>query len=230
MPRPTVIVPGYFAQASEYSTLENFLKEQGLPTITVPLSKWDWLPTVGGRSMLPILRKIDSTVEQLLQEYPESLLNIIGHSAGGWITRIYLGDQPYDVHGEKLEVIWSKNKQIHSLITLGTPHRSGEYWTKKNLNFVNDNYPGAYYRDINYICIAGKLIYGKPDLSNWLAYNSYKLTLGSGLTWGDGITPIESAHLEGANNITLEGVGHAPNNKYPWYGSIEVAQQWLQYL
>ncbi len=230
MPRPTVIVPGYFAEAIEYSHLESFLQDNDIPTLTVSLTKWDWLPTVGGRSMVPILRKIDIAVESLLRQYPKSPINIIGHSAGGWISRIYLGDQPYNVHGENEDVVWFKNHHIHSLITLGTPHRSGEYWTKKNLNFVNDNYPGAFHPNINYICIAGKLIYGEPNFSKWLSYNSYKLTCGKGSSWGDGITPIESAHLLGANNIVLEGVGHSPSSKNPWYGSPQIAKQWLKYL
>jgi len=232
MSRPSLIVPGYFAEASEYFLLESFLNQQNIPTVTVPLTKWDWVPTVGGRSMIPILRKIDQTVQQVLDKYGTSSINIIGHSAGGWITRIYLGEVPYDIHGDVSgeEAIWSNSKYIRTLITLGTPHRSFEYWTRKNLNFVNDNYPGAFYPQINYVCLAGKSIYGEQGLSKWLTYNSYKLTCGQGNSWGDGITPIVSAHLPGAVNLVLEGVRHAPNKNALWYGSPEIVQQWMNYL
>jgi triacylglycerol esterase/lipase EstA (alpha/beta hydrolase family) len=230
MPRPTVIVPGYFAQSQEYFPLEDSLRQQNIPAVTVPLSRWDWLPTVGGRSMLPILRKIDQTIGEVLLQYPQSPINVIGHSAGGWIMRIYLGDQPYNIHGENLETIWPNRTQVQTLVSLGTPHRSFEYWTRKNLNFVNENYPDAFYAHINYVCLAGKAVYGEFNSKHWLAYNSYKLTCGQGNTWGDGITPIEAAHLAGATNLILENVQHAPRNQGLWYGSPEILEQWIEFL
>ncbi|HEY9597475.1 MAG TPA: lipase, partial [Cyanophyceae cyanobacterium] len=92
MPLPTVILPGFFAGAIEYRFLEASLQTLGFPTVTVPLRQQDWVPTVGGRSMVPILRKLDQTVKQVLQDYRTSKINLIGHSAGGWIARIYLGE------------------------------------------------------------------------------------------------------------------------------------------
>ena len=88
-----------------------------------------------------------------------------------------------------------------TLITLGTPHISGERWTRKNLNFVNDNYPDARYmqKQVKYICVAGKSIYGAKRIGQWLAYSSYEMTCGRGDVWGDGITPIIAAHLVGAD-------------------------------
>ena len=32
-----------------------------------------------------------------------------------------------------------------------------------------------------------------------------ELTVGKGETWGDGITPVEVAHLDGAENLVLDG-------------------------
>ncbi len=91
MPLPTVILPGYFASALEYRLLEASLQQLGFPTVTVPLRLQDWFPTVGGRSIVPILRKIDQTVKQQLHHYNASQVNLVAHSAGGWIARIYLG-------------------------------------------------------------------------------------------------------------------------------------------
>jgi pimeloyl-ACP methyl ester carboxylesterase len=226
MTLPTVILPGYFARSLEYQPLETALNAQGIPTVTVPLSKRDWLPTLGGRSVAPILRRIDQTVQQVRTKYQTDKVNLIGHSAGGWIARIYLGEKPYGVLGET----WEAQKFVAALITLGTPHLSQERWTKRNLDFVKYTYPGAFYPHIRYVCVAGKAIYGQPGLENWLAYNSYKLTLGEGKTWGDGITPIAAAHLEGAINLTLDKVLHAPLSSGPWYGSEGIREQWLDYL
>jgi len=232
MPRPTVIIPGYFARATEYQPLAAALNQAGIPTEIVPLRKRDWVPTLGGRSVVPILQAIDRTVRQLQNRHESDRVNLIGHSAGGWIARIYLGDKPYDIHGDVAgeKAIWRGRDRVATLIALGTPHTSQERWTKRNLEFVRDTYPGAFYRDLNYICVAGKAIYGRRRWGSWVSYQSYQLTCGRGDCWGDGITPIAAAHLEGATNLTLEGVRHAPTSGGIWYGSPEVRREWMVYL
>ena len=232
MPLPTVILPGYLAGAIDYRSLQQQLIEAGYPTVIVPLLKRDWLPTLGGRSMLPILERLHKTVEQVLQDYNSSQINLIGHSAGGWIARIYLGESPYDVHGMQTNrtYAWKAHAWVSHLITLGTPHTSFERWTRTNLDFVNLTYPGAFYDGVNYVCVAGKAIYGERRPGSWLAYSSYQLTCGKGNSWGDGICPIESAHLAGAENLTLEQVRHSPRSVGVWYGSLEVVPQWMSYL
>ena len=228
---PTVILPGYFARWTDYAMLAESLQQQGIPTAIVPLRKRDWVPTLGGRSVVPIIRGIDATVRGVLKEHQSDCVNLIGHSAGGWIARIYLGDIPYTIHGDVTakEGVWHIRDRVASLISLGTPHTSQERWTKRNLDFVNDNYPGAFYKEVKYVCVAGKSIYGQ-QWSSWLAYNSYKLTCGEGSTWGDGITPIAAAHLDGAIDLTLEGVKHSPQSSGLWYGSPEAIAVWVDYL
>ncbi|MBD1888579.1 alpha/beta hydrolase [Coleofasciculus sp. FACHB-SPT9] len=232
MPLPTVILPGYLEGAIAYRPLEQSLQESGFPTVTVPLRSRDWVPTVGGRSMIPILRQLDRTVKQMLQQYNVSQLNLIGHSAGGWISRIYLGEKPYSIHRDVTEDagLWHAHPYVATLVTLGTPHISGERWTRKNLDFVKMNYPGAFYSTVRYICVAGKSIFGARRPGQWLAYSSYKLTCGIGNTWGDGITPIEAAHLEGATNLVIEGVKHSPRTPGIWYGSPVALPSWVEYL
>jgi triacylglycerol esterase/lipase EstA (alpha/beta hydrolase family) len=233
MPLPTVILPGYFASASEYRALEEALQASGFPTITVPLRQWDWIPTLGGRSVVPILQKLDATVNQQLQQHNATQINLIGHSAGGWIARIYLGEKPYTIHGDVSEFtpgLWNAHPKIATLVTLGTPHISQERWTKRNLDFVRIHYPGAFHPNVRYICVAGKAIYGKRRLGNWLAYSSYELTCGEGNCWGDGITPIQAAHLDGATNITLEGILHSPRKPGTWYGSPIAMEAWVPHL
>lgn len=232
MPLPTVILPGFFAGALEYRLLEQSLQQLGFPTVTVPLRQQDWFPTLGGRSMVPILRKLDETVKQLREKYNTSKVNLIGHSAGGWIARLYLGEKPYNIHNDVTQSagVWHAHPYINTLVTLGTPHVSQERWTKRNLDFVKINYPGAFYPNVHYVCVAGKAIYGKRRPGSWLAYNSYKLTCGQGNCWGDGITPVEAAHLEGAINLTLEGVLHSPRRAGIWYGSPKPMQAWVSYL
>lgn len=232
MSLPTVILPGFFASADEYQGLETALNQLGCPTLTVPLRKRDWIPGFAGPSIAPILRQLNRTVQEALQQFNAQKINLIGHSAGGWISRIYLGEVPYNLYKDidPSEKLWSGKSQVKNLVTLGTPHFSAERWTRKNLAFVNQNYPGAFYPDVRYICIAGKAIYGQRRPGQWLAHNSYQQTCGIGNTWGDGITPIKAAHLEGAENLILEGVRHSPRSGGEWYGSPTPLQAWLGYL
>ncbi|MDJ0702750.1 MAG: lipase [Leptolyngbyaceae cyanobacterium MO_188.B28] len=233
MPLPTVILPGYLAGAEPYQEMELALQKLGFPAVTVPLKRRDWLPTVGGRSVRPILEQLDQTVRQAMADHGSSTVNLVGHSAGGWISRIYLGEKAYDIHPSDRgkSCLWSAHHQITTLITLGTPHMTQERWTLKNLDFVNQTYPGAYYANqVNYICIAGKSVYGRQNWQGWFTYNSYKLTCGNGDCWGDGITPIEAAHLEGAKNLVLDNVMHSPKPDGVWYGASEVVDNWATYL
>ncbi|HEY9663835.1 MAG TPA: lipase, partial [Allocoleopsis sp.] len=118
---------------------------------------------------------------------------------------------------------------VSTLVTLGTPHVSQERWTKRNLDFVKTHYPGAFYPQVRYVCVAGKAICG-DRWRNWFTYSSYELTCGQGNCWGDGITPIESAHLDGAENIVLDNAFHSPRPGRQWYGTPEVVKSWATYL
>lgn len=229
---PTVILPGYLAGSSPYQEMEQSLCELGFPAVTVPLRRRNWLPTLGGRSMVPILQLLDRTVKQIMQDTGSDRINLVGHSAGGWICRIYLGEIPYDVHPNDAEKVclWKAHPQVGTLVTLGTPHISQERWTKRNLDFVKTHYPGAFYPTVRYVCVAGQAIYGDRSWNNWFTYNSYELTCGQGDCWGDGITPVEAAHLAGAENVTLEEVLHSPRPGKLWYGSPEIVKAWVKYL
>jgi pimeloyl-ACP methyl ester carboxylesterase len=232
MPRPTVILPGYLAGAAPYREMEEELSALGFPVITVPLQRRDWLPTIGGRSMTPILEKLDTTVKEMMNRYECDRINLIGHSAGGWISRIYLGEIPYNIHPSdtRKSCLWKGHLSVETLVTLGTPHISRERWTKRNLDFVKDYYPGAFHVNVRYVCVAGKSVYGDRSFGKWFAYSSYELTCGQGKCWGDGITPIEAAHLEGAENLILEDVMHSPRPGGLWYGSADPLKVWAAYL
>ena len=93
--------------------------------------------------MWPILQKLDQTVTSVLETTGAEQINLVGHSAGGWIARIYLGEKPYAVHRADInrQNVWAAYPQVKTLITLGTPHTSQERWTRRNLDFVNGTYP-----------------------------------------------------------------------------------------
>ncbi|GMP42126.1 hypothetical protein CsSME_00011965 [Camellia sinensis var. sinensis] len=62
----------------------------------------------------------------------------------------------------------------------------------------------------------------------------YKQVCGQADVWGDGVVPEVAAHLEGALNISLDGVYHSPvgsdDESRPWYGSPAIVEQWIHHL
>ncbi|KAL3942463.1 MAG: hypothetical protein SGBAC_003347 [Bacillariaceae sp.] len=190
-------MPGYLTGADELKSLEASLIKQGLPTVTVPMPNWHWLSVLGGRSVRPILERIDFTVQHLIAqlneeeeayrssktfpsfeyslldawldfqenpggfaevggswlplEYPKNIvpkgnfplpdltkpankkkkIALIGHSAGGWISRIYLSEQEY---GGK---VYNGSNYVHSLVTLGTPHASAPGPAFAGISWIN---------------------------------------------------------------------------------------------
>ena len=116
-----------------------------------------------------------------------------------------------------------------------------------SLRFANYFYPRAdCYPGVHVACIVGNSIVGRDlfatkagpktargsagALEAWLAYQSYKCSCGRGDVAGDGVTPVEVAHLPGAENVVLEGVWHGPKGRAgrPWYG--DAADEWAHHL
>ena len=64
MNTPNIILAGYLAGATDYIPIAQKLQSKNLSATVVPLKWWDWVPTVGGRSIAPILEKLDQTVNQ----------------------------------------------------------------------------------------------------------------------------------------------------------------------
>ena len=57
--------------------------------------------------------------------------------------------------------VWAGARHVSTLIALGTPHFSQERWTRWNIDFVNDTYPGAFHDSVRYVCVAGKSTFGE---------------------------------------------------------------------
>ncbi|KAG0611449.1 hypothetical protein M758_7G142000 [Ceratodon purpureus] len=72
-----------------------------------------------------------------------------------------------------------------------------------------------------------------PTLRARIVGQGYKQVCGQADVWGDGVVPEVSAHLEGAENLTFEGVYHSPvgaSDERPWYGTSKILDQWVHYL
>ena len=162
---------------------------------------------------------------------------LIGHSAGGWISRVYLSPREY---GGK---VYNGTKYVHSLVTLGTPHVSADGPAFEGVSWINEELV-----PVRALSVAGSGFQG----TEWgsLTQGSYEFCCPEGTDGsdydGDGLTPLfSSLGMEGAEQMVLEGVGHfcwsdvfggklvAPElteANRPWYGSEEIVDQWASWI
>ncbi|CAO2044425.1 unnamed protein product [Urochloa humidicola] len=268
-PRPAVILPGLGNNTGDYARLAAALRDDhGLPAAVVArVTRPDWLRNAAGlvdanywRGTLrprPVLDWYLKRVEEAVSEArelcaPDGKISLIGHSAGGWLARVYM--EEFDA------------SDISLLLTLGTPHLPPPKGvqgvidqTRGLLNYVEKNCaPAVYTPELRYVCIAGRYIQGAPLLGNsavasdevlavdtpseggdaviistndkstpssatWRARfvgQGYKQVCGRADVWGDGVVPEMAAHLEGALNISFDGVYHSPvgadDEQRPW--------------
>ncbi|KGN46263.1 uncharacterized protein LOC101213079 [Cucumis sativus] len=281
--RPAVILPGLGNNSGDYDKLRLLLKERhGVHSVVVKVSRIDWLRNAAGlldpnywRGTLrprPVLdwylKKTDEAIQEAKELAQGGTLSLIGHSAGGWLARVYM---------EEFGI-----SQISMLLTLGTPHLPPPKGvpgvidqTRGLLNYVDKNCSKAGYNpELKFVCIAGRYIqgsrlFGNSDANTILAAASissnqptpelaitnntsnstdstttslrarfvgqgYKQVCGESEVWGDGVVPEVSAHLEGALNISFDGVYHSPvgsdDELRPWYGSPAILDQWVHHL
>ena len=171
---------------------------------------------------------------------PNKKVALIGHSAGGWISRAYLSDRNY---GGKQ---YNGQQYVHSLVTLGTPNAnapgpafSGIEWCNREpanvrtLAVGSTGFMGGEWGALT----QGSYSFCCPDGSDGTSYS------------GDGVTPIfSSLAIEGAETLQLEGCTHfcwsdafgsdwvAPEltkdhkEGRPWYGSEGVVEKWADWI
>ncbi|GAB4839495.1 hypothetical protein Ancab_029019 [Ancistrocladus abbreviatus] len=278
-PRPAVILPGLGNNAGDYQKLQQTLKEYGVESVVANVSRFDWLRNAAGlldpnywkgtlrpRPVLNwYLKRIDEAILEAKELAGGETLSLIGHSAGGWLARVYMEE--------------FGTSQISLLLTLGTPHTpppkglSGVIdQTRGLLDYVEKHCAKAVYSpELKYVCVAGRYVQGARifgDSDEDLGYSAnngelelhqaiginemamstsstatlgtrfigqgYKQVCGRADVWGDGVVPEVSAHLEGALNITLDGVYHSPvgsdDLSRPWYGCPTIVKKWVNHL
>jgi len=134
---------------------------------------------------------------------------------------------------------------ILGLVTLGAPQVPPPPplmdMTRGALRITQETFPGAFFQnELFYLTVIGNATQGiaqhvrkswhnplgTPTTVTGFAYNSYQAVCGNGSTFGDGVVPIESAHLEDATQLTLPGVFHSINAPEQWYGSDAIIDSW----
>ncbi len=228
---PVLIVGGFGSNYPLYEAMRFFLAQvSGRPVAIAPITLLDWGGVIASDSYGALLRILDNAVRETLAANRAKRVVLVAHSAGGVLSRIYLGDQPYGPR----HLLYHGHERIFSLVTLGTPHSSKKTGRQGGLNqiaFVQARYPGAYWRFIHYISVMGKGVFGiadgqPPERGAW---QSYTMLGSDGAQWGDGIVPMDAGLLAGSHEVILPGIRHDPRPDRPWYGtSAPVVRSWWE--
>lgn len=268
---PLVLLPGFGNATRDYvapfgreeDAIVTALKARGFDVYVLPMRRKDWLRVVralftpaywsSSCTTAPgytwYLERVKEVVDQARLECKADQVDLIGHSAGGWLGRAFIGQQQFKEGPDSSD--FEPHEAVRSLVTLGTPHtppppEKAKDRTGGALTWTNTLYPGAFFaetHDLKYVSVAGRAVRGDKDADRrslpGYAAGSYEEVCGDGHgVEGDAVVPLSSALLEGAQHVVLDGVYHSmskirtfnePSGNI-WYGSEEVLDAWLARL
>ncbi len=220
--RPIVILGGLLSSPQDYAAMRETLSQlTGRPAYVVPVFAHDWLGMLSPAGWGYVLAKLARVVARARADSGGGKITLVGHSAGGLIGRVFLGGEAF------LGQAYDGARDVDCLITLGSPHRMRRrlpIWRR-----VDEQFPGACCAPaVRYACVAGASLQGSPrgSLQQRMAFASYRPLCGDGLASGDGLVPLPSALLAGAQHLVMDGVSHSGTFGRVWYGTPEVVRQW----
>ncbi len=219
---PIVIVGGYVTLPVNYGGLTRVLERiSGSEVYVVPITPLDWiLGRLRGYGQLVF--EVASVVDKALLESESDKVVLVGHSAGGILARTYIGgDPPYG--GRR----YSGHRRVSHLITLGTPHNVPFEGHLAPIAKADELFPGALHENIRYLSVAGAAVDGGRSPA---VRRRYERFIADGRVKGDGLVPIESALLSGAEHLVLDDLYHGRlygGLRGRWYGSDrETVERW----
>jgi pimeloyl-ACP methyl ester carboxylesterase len=247
---PVVILPGLGNASEDYDELVSLVRARGHVVQVADVKRIDWLRNAAGavtpeywRGTLAPRPTVDwylTRVRDAVQEVRRddgnvassgSKVTLLAHSAGGWLARVYL--DAFDDAGE----------DVGALVTLGSPMKPTPKdvpgvidqtrgildWVADNCRKCDELSPG-----ISVTCVAGTYKRGSDSITGgaqaFACGLGYKQVCGDANVEGDGITPVDTALMDGAEHIVLEGVYHTPlgsnSSERKWYGSPDIFDAW----
>ncbi|KAL9262741.1 hypothetical protein AKJ16_DCAP14457 [Drosera capensis] len=242
--RPAVILPGLGNNTSDYDKLKQTLAEEyGVPTVVAKVSRVDWFRNAAGL---------------LDPDYSKGTLR--PQSSGGWLARIYMEEfgmsdisllltlgTPHTPPPKGLAGVIDQTRGLW--IMLRTIVQKLSYLRTLDIYIKGARIIGNSNEDFDYIASSGKdqavagatsrgdvamSMPSSPTLRARFIGQGYKQVCGRADVWGDGVVPELSAHLEGALNLSFDGVYHSPvgsdDFSRPWYGSPTIVTQGVDYL
>jgi len=251
-----VILPGFGNDTSDYTApfgaegtgLAHELRRRGFRVSVVGLARKDWFGVARAIFSLAYWRgtaTVDPGYTWYLDKVGEAVRDaaaegagevaLLGHSAGGWLGRAFLGAQREGGAG---------GPAVRVMVSLGTPHSAPPKdsgirdMTGGAVGWVSQRWPGAAFEDVSYVSVSGRSVRGglRDDLSKQelealresgagevrgmtqyermrlskYALGSYEQVCGEGASVeGDCVVPCRSALLEGTRGVLLDGVFHS---------------------
>lgn len=236
-PAPTVLVlGGFLTSAPLYRPLAGRLLDRGAAEVIVG-NIWlpDWL-LAARRGLGPILTRSGRALLEASQRSGEASggapVLVVGHSAGGMSARLLTSPVPFA--GRNL----NGHGRIGAIVTLGTPHLvsgGGELGSRVGAHaasFASRELPGAYWAPrVGYVAVASRSSVGRrggslKERRAWAVYQDLLADPDAVSIDGDGLIPVASALLPGAEPVLLEGADHGMRPRSEWYGSERYVDQW----
>jgi hypothetical protein len=239
---PTVLfLGGFITSPPLYLRMRRRLLRRGAAAVIIaPVWLPDWL-LVPARGMGAILGRSGRAMllaGEMANASPRSggaPLLVVGHSAGGITARLLTSPEPFA--GRRLGAA----ARMGAIVTLGTPHLvsstglAGRRLAETVLDFANRVVPGPFFAPATgYLTVASAARRGRLDGDpvERVVFRLYRSIHADGPPGadgdilGDGLVPLASAGLPGAETLIVDGVAHGPTRRGPWYGSDEGLDAW----
>ena len=189
------------------------------------ITKIDWLKTNTVKGWGNILNKVDNCVKNVIKETNAKKIDLIGHSSGGVMLRLYLSKDIFN--GKK----YGGSDFTSNLITLGSPHQAKRATSLRKL--VDEKFPENFFKNVNYVSIGGELEVNSSDsslITKLFAKNSYKSISGEQTSIGDGLVPLSASLLNGSQKIILPKTSHSKIFGENWYGTNDRINEWYKQI
>ena len=219
---PIIILGGFLITSEAYKPAKNIIEKiSGRKVYIVDVTRGDWLKSNSAEGWINILNKVKDKADFALRETKAKKIDLIGHSSGGIMLRLYLSNESFK------DTIYNGKSITKNLITLGSPHQALKATALRR--FVDEKYPGNFFKNINYVSIGGKVKINSKQTSIFtklLASYSYKSISGDINESGDGLVPLSSSLLKNSQKIILPGTVHGGIFGKYWYGSNSKVREW----
>ena len=219
---PIIILGGFLITSEAYDPIKETIENiSGRKVYVVDVTRGDWFKSNSADGWINILNKVKNQVSFALKETKAKKIDLIGHSSGGIMLRLYLSREAFK------EVIYNGQSTTSNLITLGSPHQAVK--ATKLRKFVDEKYPGNFFKNINYVSIGGQVEINSKQtslLTKLIAKDSYKSISGDKNESGDGLVPLSSSLLTNSQQIILQETVHGKIFGKDWYGSTSKVREW----
>jgi len=227
--QPILVLGGFLIGAEAYAPLVASLERlSGQPVVLVPVSRLDWLLTVFPLGWARLLDRVAPLAAELAGRSRSGKITLVGHSSGGILLRLFLADEPFEGRS------YGGRRLADTLVMLGSPHTALKATAMRAR--VARELPGSFFAQahpqaVRYVAVAGAIDLTEPAgqasaTARRLAPTAYRNSTGDPDDRGDGLVPLDSALLEGAEAVVLEGVAHGGAFGPLWYGTPSAVERW----